>query len=173
MCVVQERKVFAVFSVALSSVDKRQLEQVEKYAISRYGCKSGGIVEEALLDLNGDVDEVDVPRSVQEGTFYEIYGILRSGVVGYVGITSVGTAQRVNQHLKKAEMSQDEFVLWLAEGLEKKDIQAGVIKTCIGKSEAMREEQKLIRKLHPLFNKRDGEYGLVGKIGGVQQLELE
>jgi len=176
-----------MFSVTLSSEDGRLLAQVEKYGLSK-GVLSGGIVEEKVLDVGLDENEEEklptfqgvvqhlekeVPYSQRDTTFYEVYGIMRQGQLGYIGVTSAGAARRIAAHLKKAELAQDPFVQWLKEGLESKDIDAGVIKTSLGYSEAHREEKRLIHKLHPLFNKQDGEYGLVNKIGGLKQMQLE
>jgi len=166
-----------MFSVTLSSENRESLEQVERYGLSR-GCLSGGVAHEVTLDLpvNGEDDEIQQPElmySQRGDTFYEIYGIMRHGELGYVGITSAGAARRVSQHIKKAEAARDEFVQWLVAGLDLKDIQAGVIATCIGKAAAANEEKRLIRKLHPLFNILDGESGLVRKIGGLQQLQID
>jgi hypothetical protein len=173
-----------MFSVTISSENKFLLEQVERYAVSR-GCSSGGVFEEHILSLEKDEEKgeeistevVPTPREVvysrRPDTLYEVYGITRHGQVGYIGITSEGAAHRINQHLKKAEMAQDPFVQWLKEGLDNKDIDAGVIKTATGRNEAQKEEMRLIQKFQPQFNKRDGQAGLVGKIGGLKRLQLE
>ncbi len=62
------------------------------------------------------------------------------------------------------------FAKWLAEGLENRDIDAGVLKSVVGYDVAQNEEDILRHQLKPLFNKQDRQYGLLRKIGGLKPL---
>ena len=161
-----------MFSLNITSTEKELLERVEEYAKS-IGCFSSGIVEENVIDvverekLNA---EENVPRYQRSTTPYDLYGISRHGEVGYVGRSCDSVSKRIRIHLKMGEMVNDPFAKWLAEGLEVKDIDAGVLKSVVGFEVARSEEDILRHQLKPLFNKQDGEYGLIRKIGGLKPL---
>jgi hypothetical protein len=160
-----------MFGLHITSTGKELLERVEEYAKS-IGCFSSGIVEEKIIDVVEELNgEENIPRYKRSTTPYDLYGITRhSDEVGYVGMTCDSVAKRIRTHVKMGEIACDPFAKWLAEGLEMKDIDAGVLKSVVGFEVAKGEEDRLRHQLKPLFNKQDGEYGLIRKIGGLKPL---
>ena len=55
-----------------------------------------------------------VPRHLRDDTPYEIYAFIRGKEV-YIGATSIGAENRMQQYINTAKKTQDEFLLWLVE----------------------------------------------------------
>ncbi len=85
-----------------------------------------------------------VPRHLRDDTPYEIYTFLRGKEV-YFGITSKGAENRMQEHLNAAKKTQDEFLLWLVEGMKDGSLERGIVATCVGLSEAGELERGYIK----------------------------
>lgn len=119
--------------------------------------------EESNGDSERKQDFVTVTRnevtlSKRPDTPYQVYSIMRrlaDGTldIGYVGSTSATAESRMQQHLLKLKAFDDPFLQWMYEGVQDGSLEYGVIETIEGYNAARNEEQKLIRRLKPRFNK--------------------
>ena len=147
-----------MFILTVETEDKKKLDRIVEFVKSLRGCNfsieevteteeigESPTVGEPLIvsKMSSHVEVIAaqvVPRHLRDDTPYEIYAFVRGKEV-YVGKTSIGADKRMQQHIDAAKKTQDEFLLWLVEGMKDGSLERGVVATCNGLSEAGRLEK--------------------------------
>lgn len=120
--------VAGMFILTVETEDKKKLHKIVAFVNSLKGCNFSieevteveEIDESPIVNRNASYVELVaaqvVPRHLRDDTPYEIYAFIR-GKELYVGATSIGADTRMQQHINAAKKTQDEFLLWLVEGM--------------------------------------------------------
>lgn len=145
-----------MFILTVETEDKTKLDKIVEFVKSLKGCNfsieeitEAEEVEEVSI-INTSASHVEViaaqvvPKHLRDDTPYEIYAFIR-GKELYIGATSIGADKRMQQHINAAKKTQDEFLLWLVEGMRDGSLERAIVTTCVGYREARRFEAGYIK----------------------------
>src|SRR6266496_374690 len=151
-----------MYILTVETEDKKKLDRIVEFIKSLKGCNFSieEVTENEEIDVSPIVSEpltinkftshVEVvaaqvvPRHLRDDTPFEIYAFVRGKEV-YVGKTSIGAENRMQEHINAAKKTQDEFLLWIVEGMKDGSLERGIVATCVGLSEAGKLERGYIK----------------------------